>query len=156
MLLEQIYEQDFLRLLATAFARAAAAIKRCTTLRQGCSTRIHYVIDCDISSFFDNLQHDELLAILRKRVNDGRLLELIEMWLKAGIMDGKELVFPGEGKPPGIGDFAAVGERVPARSAGHVVRRSGDGPLSRQGGDVPLCGRLRHRLRAGRQTPSGS
>ena len=63
--------------------------------------RVRYVIDCDISSFFDNLRHDELLAILRKRINDGRLLKLIEMWLKAGIMDGKELVFPEKGSPQG-------------------------------------------------------
>ena len=59
------------------------------------------MIDCDISSFFDNLQHDKLLAILRERINDGRLLELIEMWLKAGIMDDKELVFPEKGSPQG-------------------------------------------------------
>ena len=72
-------------------------IKRCAISDRVCNRRIHYVIDCDISSFFDNLQHDELLAILRKRVKDGRVLELIESWLKAGIMDGKELVFPGEG-----------------------------------------------------------
>jgi len=59
------------------------------------------VIDCDISSFFDNLQHDRLLAILRKRVNDGRVLEYIELWLKAGILDGKEMVFPEKGSPQG-------------------------------------------------------
>ncbi|MFQ5937592.1 MAG: reverse transcriptase domain-containing protein, partial [Acidiferrobacterales bacterium] len=34
-------------------------------------------------------------------VNDGRLLELIESWLKAGIMDGKEMVFPEKGSPQG-------------------------------------------------------
>ena len=50
---------------------------------------------------FDNLQHDELLAILRKRVKDGRMLELIESWLKAGIMDGEDLVFPEKGSPQG-------------------------------------------------------
>src|SRR5210317_921720 len=62
---------------------------------------IGWVLDCDVRSFFHNLRHDELLAILRKRVNDGRLLKLIELWLKAGIMDGKELVFPDKGSPQG-------------------------------------------------------
>ncbi|MHC4139964.1 MAG: reverse transcriptase domain-containing protein, partial [Planctomycetota bacterium] len=59
------------------------------------------MIDCDISSFFDNLEHDTLLAILRKRVKDGRVLKLIEAWLKAGILDGKEMVFPDKGSPQG-------------------------------------------------------
>jgi group II intron reverse transcriptase/maturase len=71
-------------------------------LREGLlKNRIGHVIDCDVSSFFDNLQHDQLLAILRKRIKDGSVLKLIEMWLKAGIMDGKELVFPEKGSPQG-------------------------------------------------------
>ena len=86
---------------AMAFVQVAMRTKRYAILRQGLQSRIHYVIDCDISAFFDNLQHDELLAILRKRVKDGRVLELIESWLKAGIMDGKDLVFPEKGSPQG-------------------------------------------------------
>jgi retron-type reverse transcriptase len=59
------------------------------------------VIDCDLRSFFDNLRHDVLLSLLRKRVNDGSLLRLIKRMLEAGIMDGKELVFPEKGSPQG-------------------------------------------------------
>ncbi len=59
------------------------------------------MIDGDISSFFDNLEHDTLLAILRKRVKDGRVLQCIEKWLQAGILDGKEMVFPDKGSPQG-------------------------------------------------------
>ena len=71
-------------------------------LRQGLLKHgIRYVIDCDVRSFFDNLQHDQLLAILRERVSDGRILELIEMWLTAGIMDDREMVFPERGSPQG-------------------------------------------------------
>ena len=39
--------------------------------------------------------------MLRKRLKDGRGLELIEMWLKAGILDGKEMGFPDKGSPQG-------------------------------------------------------
>ncbi len=39
--------------------------------------------------------------MLRKRVKDGRVLTFIEMWLKAGILDGKEMVFPDKGSPQG-------------------------------------------------------
>jgi len=99
-LLEQIYEQDFYD-FSYGFRPGRSCHKALHASRQGMLNRVRYVIDCDISSFFDNLRHDQLLAILRKRVNDGRLLKLIEMWLKAGIMDGKDLVFPEKGSPQG-------------------------------------------------------
>jgi RNA-directed DNA polymerase len=99
-LLEQIYEQDFWD-FSYGFRPGRKPHDALHALREGLLRGIHYVLDCDISSFFDNLRHDELLAILRKRVNDGRLLKLIERWLVAGIMDGKELVFPEKGSPQG-------------------------------------------------------
>jgi retron-type reverse transcriptase len=45
--------------------------------------------------------HDTLVTILRKRIKDGRVLELSEMGLHAGILDGKERVFPDKGRPQG-------------------------------------------------------
>jgi group II intron reverse transcriptase/maturase len=99
-LLESIYEQDFHE-FSYGFRPRRSAHQALRDLRQGMQSRVHHVIDCDISAFFDNLQHDELLAILRKRVKDGRVLELIESWLKAGIMDGRDMVFPEKGSPQG-------------------------------------------------------
>ena len=101
MLMEAIYEQDFCD-FSYGFRRGRSPHQALQAVRQGLlGSRIGYVIDCDISAFFDNLQHDTLLAILRKRVNDGRVLEFIELWLKAGILDGKEMVFPEKGSPQG-------------------------------------------------------
>ena len=101
LLLEQIYEQDFCS-FSYGFRPGRSCHQALHDLRQGLlKKRIQYVIDCDLSSFFDNLRHDVLLDLLRKRVKDGRLLQLIEQWLKAGIMDGKELVFPEKGSPQG-------------------------------------------------------
>src|SRR2546422_1856977 len=94
-----IYEQDFCD-FSYGFRRGRSPHQALQEVRQGLlGSRIGSVIDCDISSFFDNLQHDTLLAILRKRINDGRVLEFIELWLKAGILDGKEMVFPEKGSP---------------------------------------------------------
>jgi group II intron reverse transcriptase/maturase len=101
LLLEQIYEQDF-KDFSYGFRPGRSCHQALHALRQGLLRGgIRYVIDCDLSSFFDNLEHGTLLSILRKRVNDGRLLELIEMWLQAGIMDGKDLVFPEKGSRQG-------------------------------------------------------
>lgn len=99
-LLEQIYEQDFYD-FSYGFRPGRKPHDALHASRQGLLDGIHYVIDCDISSFFDDLRHDVLLEILRKRMNDGRLLQLISMWLTAGILDGKELVFPEKGSPQG-------------------------------------------------------
>jgi RNA-directed DNA polymerase len=101
LLLQQIYEQDFCD-FSYGFRPGRSCHQALHDLRQGLlNNGICCLIDCDISSFFDNLQHDKLLAILRKRIKDGRLLRLIELWLEAGIMDGKELVFPEKGSPQG-------------------------------------------------------
>jgi group II intron reverse transcriptase/maturase len=101
LLLEQIYEQDFCS-CSYGFRPGRSCHQALHALRQGLlNNGVQFVLDCDISSFFDNLRHDVLLSLLRKRVKDGRLLELIEMWLEAGIMDGKEMVFPEKGSPQG-------------------------------------------------------
>jgi group II intron reverse transcriptase/maturase len=101
LLLEQIYEQDFCE-CSYGFRPGRSCHQALHSLRQGLLDKgVRYVIDCDLSSFFDNLRHADLLAILRKRVNDGRILELVEAWLEAGIMDGKDLVFPEKGSPQG-------------------------------------------------------
>jgi len=41
------------------------------------------------------------MNILKRRVNDGGLLRLIGKWLKAGIVDGKDLIYPEKGTPQG-------------------------------------------------------
>jgi RNA-directed DNA polymerase len=59
------------------------------------------VIDGDISACCDHGPHDTLGRMLRKRIKDGRVLERIERWRHAGILDGKERVLPDPGRPPG-------------------------------------------------------
>jgi len=101
LLLEQIYEQDF-KDFSYGFRPGRSCHQASQQLRQALlKLGITCVIDCDISSFFDNLQHDVLLSLLRKRVNDGSVLRLIKQMLEAGIMDGRDLVFPEKGSPQG-------------------------------------------------------
>ena len=101
LLLEPIYEHDF-EDFSYGFRPGRSCHQASHRVRQALlKLGITCVIDCDISSFFDNLQHEVLLTLLRKRVNDGSLLRLIRRMLEAGIMDGKELVFPEKGSPQG-------------------------------------------------------
>jgi RNA-directed DNA polymerase len=46
-----------------------------------------HVLDADIKGFFDNLPHAVILAALRAEVADGNILDLIEKFLKAGVME---------------------------------------------------------------------
>ena len=46
-----------------------------------------WFIEGDIRSCFDEIRHDILLSILSRKIQDGRLLELVRRWLKAGYME---------------------------------------------------------------------
>jgi len=59
------------------------------------------VLEVDIEKFFDTLDHEKLLAILRQRVRDGVILRLIGKWLNAGVMEGLKLSHPESGTPQG-------------------------------------------------------
>ncbi len=46
-----------------------------------------WVVDIDIEQFFDRVNHDKLIQILREQVNDSTTLNLIRKYLKAGVME---------------------------------------------------------------------
>ena len=47
----------------------------------------HWVVDADIKGYFDNIPHSKLMAKVGAKISDGRILELIESYLKAGVME---------------------------------------------------------------------
>src|SRR4051812_39540786 len=60
-----------------------------------------FVGDADPKSYFDTIPHDKLLARVGERITDGRVLKLIEAFLKANIMEGLERWTPTAGAPQG-------------------------------------------------------
>ena len=50
---------------------------------------------------FDTIPHQKLLDRVKEKISDGRVLELIEMYLKQDILDGLESWTPEEGSPQG-------------------------------------------------------
>jgi RNA-directed DNA polymerase len=60
-----------------------------------------YVVDADLKSYFDTIPHDRLMALVGQKVSDGRILTLIEAFLKQGILDGLREWTPEEGSPQG-------------------------------------------------------
>ena len=97
MLLEAIYEQDF-HDGSYGFRQGRSPHDALHTLRERCMTEgIGWIVDADVSGYFDSIDRARLRDVLRKRVNDGRLLRLIGKWLRAGVMDEGVLSYPESG-----------------------------------------------------------
>ena len=61
-----------------------------------------WVVDADLKSYFDTIPHDRLLALVKARVADGRVLALVERFLRAGVLEENEGWKPTEcGTPQG-------------------------------------------------------
>lgn len=74
---------------------AAKQVQR--TIRQG----YRFVVDMDLSKFFDRVQHDVLMSRVARKVSDKTLLRLIGRYLRAGIMVDGVLQASEEGTPQG-------------------------------------------------------
>jgi RNA-directed DNA polymerase len=60
-----------------------------------------FVVDADLKSFFDTIPHDRLLAEVGQKVTDGRILKLLQQFLRQGVLDGMAGWRPEEGTPQG-------------------------------------------------------
>ena len=101
MLLEPIYEQDFhdfsygSRPQRSAH-QAISAMRDQLWYQGGC-----WVVEIDISGFFDAIDHGKLRDVLDNRVRDGVLRRTIDKWLRAGVMEGECFSRPENGTPQG-------------------------------------------------------
>jgi len=65
------------------------------------STKVNYVLDADIRSFFDEVSQQWLERFLSHRVGDPRIIRLIQKWLKAGVLEDGEVTIRGKGTGQG-------------------------------------------------------
>jgi group II intron reverse transcriptase/maturase len=101
MLLEAVYEQDFMP-CSFGFRPGRSAHQALEALwRELMGTGGGWVIDVDIQSFFDTLDHGHLRSFLDQRVRDGVLRRAIGKWLNAGVLESGSIVRSGEGTPQG-------------------------------------------------------
>lgn len=101
MILEAVYEQDFYD-CSYGFRPKRSAHQALEALWERLmEKRGAVVIEVDIRSFFDSLDHSHLRAILDQRVRDGVLRRVIDKWLAAGVLEDGELSYPQQGTPQG-------------------------------------------------------
>lgn len=101
-ILEAIYEQDFLR-CSYGYRPGVGALDAVDKLTIKVQFgRYNFVVEADIKSFFDDVDHEWIIRMLEERIDDGSFLRLIKKWLKAGILepDG-EVIHPVTGTPQG-------------------------------------------------------
>jgi len=100
MVLEPIFEKDFAeqsygfrpeRGCKDALRRVDALLK----------AGYSYIVDADLKSYFDTIPHDRLMTLVRQKVSDGRVLSLIEAFLKQGVLDDLHEWTPEMGSPQG-------------------------------------------------------
>ncbi|MFN7923873.1 MAG: group II intron reverse transcriptase/maturase [Bryobacteraceae bacterium] len=63
--------------------------------------KVNWILDLDIRSFFDRIQHEWLVKFVEQRVGDQRVVRLIQKWLKAGVVEKGEWSQNEEGSPQG-------------------------------------------------------
>ena len=66
-------------------------------LHEGCL----HVVDVDIKGYFDNIPHEALMELVKERISDGRVLEMIEKFLKQGVLEEGIEIEPEKGSPQG-------------------------------------------------------
>jgi group II intron reverse transcriptase/maturase len=101
MLLEPIYEQDFLD-CSFGFRPQRNAHQALQVIRSAIMERgARWILDVDLRKYFDSIDRAKLRVFLDQRVTDGVVRRLIDKWLKAGVLEDGQLHHPDTGTPQG-------------------------------------------------------
>jgi RNA-directed DNA polymerase len=100
MVLEPIFERDFAE-HSYGFRPGRGCKDALSRVDELLKAGYVYVVDADLKSYFDTIPHDRLMALVGQKVSDGRVLSLIEAFLKQGVLDGLREWTPEMGSPQG-------------------------------------------------------
>lgn len=86
LVIEPIFEADFCA-TSYGFRPKKSAHDAIDDVAYAMNTGYTEVIDADLSKYFDTIPHANLMATVAERICDGEILRLIQMWLKAPVME---------------------------------------------------------------------
>lgn len=99
--IEPIFERDF-AVQSYGFRPGRGSREALRRVEELLKEGNYWVVDADIKGYFDSIPHNKLMEKVGNKISDGRVLELIESYLKAGVMEtGKGWEATPEGTPQG-------------------------------------------------------
>jgi len=99
-LIEPIFEVEFLD-GSHGFRPKRSTETACQQLEGHLKTGKEWIVDADITGYFDNIDHEKLLEQGNRRIADGKVLRLIRAFLEAGVMEEMEVRYSTTGTPQG-------------------------------------------------------
>jgi RNA-directed DNA polymerase len=144
--LEPIFEWEFLD-LSYGFRPGRGAKDALRVVDRQLKAGNTWVVDADLTSYFDTIPHAPLLERVAAHVSDGRVLALIQAYLEQGILDGLQRWTPTQGTPQGavlsplLANLYLHGLDAEMSGQGYCLVRYADDcvPRRRTGGRSPPC-----------------
>jgi RNA-directed DNA polymerase len=100
MVMEPIFEKDFAA-HSYGFRPGRGCKDALRRVRELLATGYVHIVDADLKSYFDTIPKDRLMALVGRKVTDGRILALVASFLEQGVLDGTREWTPEQGTPQG-------------------------------------------------------